>query len=337
MFVFATCFEGEKINLKIKNSLELDYPPDKLEIVVVSDAATPETLAELKKAERKGFLRLLENPRRSGKGVALARALAECRSDVFVVTDADTLLEPHHLKELIKPFADQQIGATTGIIHYANVGESGISHSQRLYWRFEMLMRKAENLMGRVVALTGAIYAIRPELFDLSDPRCDADFLAPIQAIGHGKKSLLLDHICALDYAPTSSSSLLKRRIRMITFGLWSMICNIGYLNPFRYPLLSWQLLSHKVLRWLIAIPFLTAFISNFFLLKHPLFLAIFVGQCLFYLAGIVGGLASRLGHNVPLLSSIWYFILSLLGSLVGIFNIIRGKDYTVWQETAQK
>ncbi|TKJ42031.1 hypothetical protein CEE36_07345 [candidate division TA06 bacterium B3_TA06] len=337
MFVFACCWEGKRLEEKIKNCLALDYPSEKLDIVAVSDAATPETLEVLKRAERKGILRVLYNPRRSGKSAALARALAQCQADVFVVTDADALLEPHHLNELVAPFADPKVGATTGTIHYANVGESGISSGQGLYWRFEVLMRKVENLMGRVVALTGAIYAIRPDLFDLSDPRCDADFLAPLQVIGHGKKVLFLSRISALDYSPTSSAPLLARRVRMITLGLWSVIRNAGYLNPFRFPFLSWQLFSHKVLRWLIAIPFILVFVSSAFLITHPLGLALFCAQCLFYLAGIIGGVASKLKLRIPLAGSIWYFILSLCSSLIGIFNIIRGKDYSVWEQTAHR
>lgn len=333
MFVFPVCFEGEQIKAKIANCKAIDYPRKKIQFVAVSDNATPETMEILRQAEREGILSVMENPYRSGKGVALARALKECTQEVFVVTDADTLLEPDHLRKLVAPFVDTEIGATTGVVRYANVGDSGISRNQGLYWRFEMLMRKAEGLFGRVVAITGAIYAIRPELFDLSDTHCDADFLAPIQVIAKGKKVLLLDAVCALDYSPTSPRSLLNRRTRMITFGLRSMIRNLQFLNPIRYPLLSWQLFSHKILRWFIAIPVLLVWVSSAFLLDHPFFFVVFAGQCLFYMTGILGGVSKK---GIPVISSIWYFILSLWSSVVGILNIIRGRDYSVWQKTAQ-
>lgn len=339
MFVFAACFEGKKIKQKIDNCCMIDYPHEKLEIVAVSDAATAETVKALKKAESNGILKLLENPRRSGKGVALARALAGCKADVFVVTDADTLLDPDHLKELVAPFADPDAGVTTGIIHYANVDETGISRSQGLYWRFELLTRKAESLLGRLIGVTGAFYAIRPELFEPSDPRVDADFVAPLQALEKGKAVLLLNHLSAVDYSPSSTVSLLNRRTRMITLGLFSLFRNVRYLNPFRFPLLAFQLWTHKIVRWLLPFFMVAILVSSVVLALHGgwgwIILAILQG-C-FYLAGLMGGIANRVKLKIPLVSQLWYFLLSAWASVVAFLNLLRGRDYAVWQETARR
>ncbi len=338
MFVFACCWEGKRLEEKIKNCLALDYPSEKLDVVAVSDAATPETLEILRRAEREGILRVLENPRRSGKSAGLARALAQCEADIFVVTDADALLEPHHLNELVAPFADPKVGATTGTIHYVNVGESGISRNEGIYWRFEMLTRKAESLLGRLIGVIGAIYAVRPALFNVEDPRLDADFLAPLQVLEQGKKVLLLDRVSARDFSPATTTSLFARRVRTITLALWSLARNGRYLNPFRFPVLSWQTWSHKILRWLLPVFMILIFISNAFLVTTSLFWQILFGcQVLFYLAGALGAWVSKRKLNVPLVSSIWYFILSAWASIVAFFNLLRGKDYSVWTETARR
>lgn len=338
MFVFVCCWEGKRLEEKIKNCLSLDYPSDKLDVVAVSDAATPETLEILRRAEREGILRVLENPRRSGKSAGLARALAQCDAEVFVVSDADTILGPRHLRELVIPFSDPSVGATTAVVNYCNVEESGISRSEGLYWKFEFFTRKVESLMGRLIGLSGALYAVRPELFNVEDPRLDADFLAPLQVLEQGKKVLLLDRVSARDFSPATTTSLFARRVRTITLALWSLARNGRYLNPFRFPVLSWQTWSHKILRWLLPVFMILIFISNAFLVTTSLFWQILFGcQVLFYLAGALGAWVSKRKPKVPLVSSIWYFILSAWASIVAFFNLLRGKDYSVWTETARR
>lgn len=338
MFAFACAWEGKRLEAKIRNCLELDYPREKLDIVAISDAATTETLEVLRRAESKGVIRLLHNPRRSGKSAALARALEICSADVFVVTDADALLEPGHLARMVEPFANPKIGATTSLVHYANVGESGISRNEGLYWQFEFITRKAESLLGKLTGLSGAFYAVRPELFKISNPNLDADFLAPLQVIENRKDVLLLEDVSAEDYTPSSSQALFARRVRTITLGLWSLARNLRYLSPFRFPLLSWELWSHKIMRWLLPVFMLLILASNAFLISKGLFWqALLACQILFYLAGLAGGVAARFSMRVPLLSSVWYFLVSAWASLVAFFNLLRGKDYAVWSETAQK
>lgn len=337
MLVFPCCWEGKNLQKKIDNCTEIDYPPDKLGIVAVADGPTPETLAVLKRAEGKGILKLLVNPKRLGKMVALSRALEGCDREIFVVTDADTLLEPHHLKELVKPFADPQVGATTGIVRYSNVGETGISRTQGIYWEFELLTRKAENLMGNLINVTGTAYAIRSRIFKIKDPRWPDDFLAPLQARANGKRVVLQESVVAKDYSPTSTGALFVRRVRMITGGLGSLLRNPLYLNPFRFPLLAWQVWSHKMLRWLYPLFLIFILISNVFL-AHTLFWQILLGaQILLYMLGILGGVLLKLGRELPLLSSIWYFLLTGAASLSAFFNVLRGRHYVMWQETARR
>lgn len=337
MLVFVACSEGRRLVAKIKNCTKIDYPPDKLEIVGVSDAATPETLEVLKKAQAQGKLRLLENPNRSGKVVALKKALETCNTDIFIVTDADTLLEPHHIKQLVKPFADPRVGATTGVIRYLNVDETGVSRGQGLYWRFEILTRKVETLFGKLVSLTGAVYTIRPQLFHPTDPCSSDDFTAALQSREQGRDVLLVDSVVAYDYSPTSSISLLRRRVRIMTRGIGLVMRNPRYLNPFRFPLLAWQLWSHKMLRWLSPLFLILILISSFFLVGSTLGQITLAAQILFYLLGLLGGMLSKFNRKLPLISTIWYFLLTGAASLIALFNVIRGKHYAVWQETARR
>lgn len=337
MLMFPASYEGEKIKAKIENTNRLKYPRHKLKVVAVSDAATPETIRTLKKAEEEGKLKLLATPRRSGKAAAVALALKHCNADLLIVTDADTMLEPGHLVQLVRPFVDPDIGAATGIIRYRNVDETGISKSQGLYWRFELLTRKAESLVGRLIGVTGALYAVRPELADLSDARLDADFLIPLQVLEKKKKVLLLNRIEATDYSPASSESLFNRRTRMITLGLFSLFRNPRYLNPFRFPLLALQLYSHKILRWLLAV-FMAAMLATNLVLAlkgGSIWVILILLQALIYVAGLLGGVASFLKIKIPLISSLWYLLVSAGASVAAWFNLCRGKDYSVWEETA--
>lgn len=338
MLIFPCCWEGKRLWAKIENCAQIDYPSEKLIVVAVADGPTPETLAVLRKAERKGLLRVLVNPVRSGKGVALSIAHGQCDSEIFAVTDADTMLQPQHLKQLLAPFADPEVGATTGTFYYGNVGETGISRNEGIYWRFEMLTRKAETLMGRSITVTGAVYAIRTALFHPDDPLSPDDFLAGVQTLERRKKVLFLDKIVACDYSASSGSAVFKRRVRTITRGLGLLARNPRYISPFHFPLLAWQIFNHKIVRWMLPVLLLLIFTANLVLaFSGVLWLVLLLAQALFYAAGLVGGMLLKYKHKVPIASSIWYFLVSCAASLAAIWNFVTGKKFAVWSQTARK
>jgi len=336
-FVFACCREGKRLEAKIANIKNFNYPANKLQIIAVSDDADKETLNVLKKAENQRELILLENPRRLGKVAALAKALKGCDSDIFVVTDADTLLEPDDLIKLVTPFQNQQVSATTGIIRYVNIGETGISKSQGIYWKFEILTRRIESITGNLIGLTGAVYAIRPKLFNPHDPRFADDLLAALQAREKGGKVYLIEEISGRDFSPTTSGYMYKRRVRMMTQAMGLIFNNLKYLNPFRHSLLAFQVWSHKVLRWMYPWFMLGMLITNIILANAPLWQGILVSQITFYALGLVGGIASMYGKKILLASSVWYFLLSGTASIIALVNVIRGKHFATWEETARR
>jgi len=321
------------IRKKLENSLKLDYPKDKLAIWVISDASSDKTdqLVQTVNDQRVRLLRLKE---RKGKTFGINALMQKIKSDLVVFSDANSIYEQDAVAELVKYFADPQVGYVVGQAKYYKQGQSKAGEHESTYWSFEIKLKINESRLGSVVGGDGAIYAIRRKLFKPLQAEDINDFVNPIQIILQGYRGIFNPRAVCYEETADTFEKEFKRKRRIVNRswrGLWS---NAPILNPFRCGLFAWQIFSHKLLRWLGGVFLILLFILNILLLNDAgIYRFLFTGQLLFYLLAFSGRVLERNGKEASRFVSIpYYFVMVNLASILGIVDAYLGKTYTTWQ-----
>ncbi|HWH44170.1 MAG TPA: glycosyltransferase family 2 protein [Thermoleophilaceae bacterium] len=246
--VIAAYDEEAVIARKVCNVRELEYPPDRLELIVASDGSSDRT-AEL--AREAGADLVLDLPR-GGKIRAQDQAVERARGEIVAFSDANSFWEPDALRELVAPFADARVGYVCGQVRFVN--EAG-SNQEGVYWRYEMAVRALESRLAGVTGGNGAIYATRREAYLVVDPRMGHDLSFPFNLVKRGWRCVYAPLARATERMVPSIEGEFARKRRMMSHA-WPIVLTGGLLSPRGYgPLYAWQIASHRVLRY--ASPFL--------------------------------------------------------------------------------
>jgi cellulose synthase/poly-beta-1,6-N-acetylglucosamine synthase-like glycosyltransferase len=247
--VISAFNEEAVIRAKIENALGLDYPADCLEIVVVSDASSDATDAIV--AEYAPRVRLARQSARRGKTAGLNHTVPTLRGDIVVFSDANAIYEPDALRKLARNFADPCVGCVTGEARYLPEGRSAADVGERVYWDYEMQIKRLETAVGSMVGGDGAIYAIRRSLW--RDLPVDAinDFLNPLQIVAAGWRGVYEPEAVCYEETAGGVRTEWRRRIRIVSRSWRAVFQAPQVLNPFVVGLFAWSVVSHKVLRWL--------------------------------------------------------------------------------------
>ncbi|MDD5557266.1 MAG: glycosyltransferase family 2 protein [bacterium] len=243
--------EEKVIARKIENTLALDYPPGRLRVVVVSDGSTDAT-AEIAGGYASRGVSVIRFPEQRGKVPALLDAVPRIRCEVLVLSDASGMLRPDALREAVANFADPAVGCVCGT--YASPGlAAGGRRGELLYWDYEFAIKRAQSRAGTLLGATGAMYAVRRELFVPPPPgTINDDFVIPALVVLAGHRAVLEERAVVDDYDPRHGN--FASRVR-VSAGNWQQLVILrGLLSPSR-PAVAWQFLSHKVLR--MAMPLL--------------------------------------------------------------------------------
>ena len=332
--IIAAYNEEKSIGEKLENILSLDYPRNRVEVVIASDGSTDRTDAVIKNYEADG-IKLLSLPRQ-GKAAALNAAVAASNCDILVFSDANSMYKADALRSLIRPFADPKVGGVAGNQSYLKKsGKSSVSVGERSYWSFDRLMKESESKAGSTISATGAIYAIRRSLFqDVMEGVTD-DFYTSTGVISQGYRLVFASDAIAYEYAAGTSKVEFGRKVRVITRGLRAIfLARSELLNPFRFGFYAIQLFSHKVLRRLIVFPLLLIFFVTPFLWgTHVFYRFLMIGQLGFYGLGLLGLLLDemQLGRS-KMLTIPFYFCLVNAAVLVATLNIFRGRQIKRWE-----
>jgi cellulose synthase/poly-beta-1,6-N-acetylglucosamine synthase-like glycosyltransferase len=256
-FIISAYNEAEVIRRKIDNTLALDYPADALDIVVISDASDDDTDAIVSEyADRR--VRLVRQLERRGKTAGLNRTVPTLPSEIVVFSDANAMYQPDALRKLTRNFADPEVGCVTGEARYLTGGRSAADVGERVYWDYEIQLKRLETALGSMVGGDGAIYAIRRSLWRDLPENAINDFLNPLQIVEAGWRAVYEpEAICFEDTAGAVRSEY-RRRVRIVSRSWRAVFQAPGVLNPWRVGLFTWSLLSHKMLRWLSGL-FVTA------------------------------------------------------------------------------
>ena len=328
--IIAARNEADKIRRKIERSLALDYPSERLEIIVASDASDDGTDDIVREYAGRG-VRLVRAPQRKGKEHAQGLALTAARGDVIVMTDAATLLETGALRSLVQNFADPSIGAVSS--EDLLVDDAGNPTAEGVYVKYEMWVRRLESRFHSLVGLSGSCFAIRRELCSRWPDHLASDFMSALHAARAGYRAVADPSARGRFVAVTSTQAEMRRKVRTFLRGITVLMANLDLLRPLRYGRFAFQLASHKLLRFVAPLLLLAALIASGlgFYLKDPLLQALFAGQGLFYLGSLAGG---RLGflQRYAIVRAAHFFTIVQWAMLIAWGKYLLGQQQTTWE-----
>jgi glycosyltransferase involved in cell wall biosynthesis len=304
--------EAGRLGRKIANTLALDYPTDRLEVVFVSDGSTDGTVDVIKSNEGHGIA-LIELPVRGGKAAALNAGLARVVGEIVVFTDASIALHPGSLRAIVRPFADSRVGCVSGEDRIADSGGEG------LYGRYELFLRRLESEVHSIVGASGSFYAQRRALCAPFTEGMAPDFLSVLRTVQQGYRALS-------DPAAVGEMSSVKdpkqefdRKVRTLLRGMTALFAYKSMLNPLQHGVFSFALWSHKILRWTVPFFLLVALVSPLVMLDRSFYVVALVAQLVFY----VGALAA--------LAEWGRIHLSLPGRVALYFSSVNAAILTAW------
>jgi glycosyltransferase involved in cell wall biosynthesis len=331
--VIAARNEEASIGGKLDNLAALDYPADRLEVLIASDGSEDGT-NELVAARANDRLRLVALPR-GGKAATLNAAVAQARGDVLVFSDANSMFAPDAVRRLVAPFADPEVGGVAGDQRYvADGGEAAVAGGERSYWSLDRAIKLAESRGGHVISATGAIYAVRRSLFREVPASSTDDFATSTGVIAQGHRLVFAPDAVAYEAVGASAEVEFSRKVRVMTRGLNGVIIRRELLDPRRHGFYALQLLSHKVLRRLMAIPLIVLAASATALWRRsPFYAAAAAAQVSVYLVGVLGLLAGRRPRaRGKLVAAPTFFVLVNAASLQALLNVVRRRDIARWE-----
>lgn len=325
--IIISAYNEEKdIEEKVRNALQLDYPEEKLEIIVSSDGSTDRTDVIVEGIKDKRLM-LRASTGRLGKTACLNKVIPGCKGELVVFTDANSMFASDMLTHLVKNFYDPVIGAVSGWTKYRNP-DSG-EETTGLYAKLEKKTKLDESMVSSCVGADGAIFAIRKELYIPLGANDINDFIIPLNVIKQGKRVILDENIFCVEETTRGTKNIYSRQVRITTRTAWAIRRNISLLNFFRYGSFSFFLLSHKVLRLLTPFFLLGAFALNIYILQRsPVYVVTMGGQLLFWLTGLLA--LAGIGKG-SLLSICKYFLITFAAQFVGCLRMAVGIEDIVW------
>ena len=314
---------------KIENCLAIDYEKARLQIIVVSDASDDETDNIVKRYENQG-VELLRMESRAGKTLGLNEAIRIATGEIVIFSDANAMYLPSAIKNLVRNFVDQSVGAVVGESTYGDVSTRSET-SESLYWRYETFVKRLETRLGSVVGGDGAIYAVRKSLYKPMRADALSDFVNPLQIVEQGKRCVYEPAAVSVESAAGSFDKEFSRKVRIVNRAWRAMLSMRHMLNPAKHGLFAFEFISHKLLRWLVPFMLVVLFLANLALINaSSIYRVTFFAQCAFYLLAF-SGFILRDRHQ-PMLAYIpFYFCLVNFASAKGIFQAFRGTTYTTW------
>ena len=324
--------EEASIRDKLENILSLEYPREKMEVIIASDASTDKTDEIVGEFLSEG-VKLLRMQKRSGKIAAYRQALSQAKGEIIVFSDATSILNKESLINLVSNFNDKTVGCAGGLLMYINPEKANVGEGESKYWEYEKLVRKLESRLSSLTSVSGTLYAVRRELYPygIKDDLAD-DLIVPINIKKLGFKTVLETEAVCKEFTTFDIRGDMAKRSRITIQNIRGLINQIGILNPLRYGIFSILVISHKLFRTIVPVLLLVVFLSSAILSFNSLvFLTIFVLQIIFYLVGFLGYLGiNKLKSKI--INMMFYFCLSNLAILIGIIKFFKGEKVVSWE-----
>ncbi len=337
--IVAAYNEEAWIREKISNTLQLDYPADKIHYVFVTDGSsdsTPDIIAEFPQ------IRLMHEPARNGKIAAMERAMKTIDTEVVVFTDANTTLNKMALKNIARHYADPTVGAVSGEKRVQIEEVSDATAGEGFYWKYESKLKTWDSELYSVVGAAGELFSVRTSLYEPVEPDTILDdFMISMLIAKKGYRIIYEPAAYASETGSENIGEELKRKIRIAAGGIQSIVRLRSLLIPYPYFVLSFQYVSHRVLRWTIT-PFLmiAAVIMNWIILgktNETIYTVVFALQLLFYIAAYAGWRMEKSKVRIKALFIPYYFCMMNYAVMAGIKRYLQKNQAVTWEKAKRK
>ena len=331
--VTAAFNEVAHIEATVRNKLQQDYPAELLDIVVVSDESTDGTDEVVTRlAAENGRVRLIRQVPRAGKTSGLNLAVPATGAEIVVFADANSIYQRDAIRALVRNFADPAVGYVTGRMMYVNPDGSLVGDGCSAYMRYENQLRQAETGIGSIVGVDGGVDAVRKSLYRPMRADQLPDFVLPLGVVEQGYRVVYEPAAVLNEDALTTQGSEYRMRVRVALRAFWALLDKRALLNPLRFGLFSWQLWSHKVMRYLSFIPLAVAAILNWWLWREGVIYQVMaLGQVAAYLLALLAFVSPGLANN-PFSRYCYYFALLNWSSAVAFWRFLAGRKQVLWQ-----
>ncbi len=337
--VIAAYNEADIIEQKIQNTLALYYPSHKLQLIIVTDGSSDDTPGIVARYPR---IQLLHQPQRHGKIAAVHRAMAHVQSDITLFTDANTFLNKEALLQLCRHYRDKRVGAVSGEKRVHSGDASDATAGEGLYWKYESTLKRWDADLYSIVGAAGELFSIRTALYQpVPEDTILDDFMISLQVAAKGYRIAYEPAAAATESGSESIAEELKRKIRISAGGIQSILRMKQLMNPFHHALLSFQYISHRVLRWTIT-PFLLvlSFLLNGIIAwqqQDVFYGTIFLLQTLFYTMALLGWLMEKKQVSIKLLFIPFYFCMMNYAVIAGICRYLQKKQGAAWEKAKRR
>ena len=335
-FLICAYNEQDVVDMKMENTLQLDYPKKKLHIMWVTDGSTDQTNENLKRYPK---VQVVYSPERRGKTAALNHGISQITTEITVMTDANTLVNKEALREITACFLDPTVGCVAGEkrVMARTEGETA-AQGEGLYWRYESTLKKLDSELYSAMGAAGELNAMRTALYKpMPENALLDDFVMSMRMVDEGYRIAYTPNAYAMEYGSANLHEESKRKRRIAAGGLQSSWWLRSMMNPFRNFVVAFQFVSHRVLRWTITPFALVALIPlNVLLLfmnAGTIYTLIWVLQVLFYLAALHGCYLEQHGKKNKLLYVPYYFLFMNLNVFYGISYLKSHQHAGTWEK----
>lgn len=331
--VLITAYNEEKdIARKLENTFEIDYPGDKLEILVASDGSTDRT-DEIVRGFEDRDVRLFRQDGRLGKTYTQNKAVELAAGEIILFSDATTAYRPDVLREMLPNFADESVGCVAGKLVYVDDSSSNVGKGARSYWNYETSLKQAESRACSLIGASGCLYAVRRSAYQPMYPEACSDFLICTVLYRQGLRSVYEPNAICEEETNQRADKEMSMRVRVILQTYTDLWRNRDMLNPFKGGFYAIELFSHKVLRYAVLMFLILAFATSVLLAENSAFYtAAFAFQALFYLLALAGWGLEKVGLRLTFLVIPLYFVMANLACAVAFFKFLRGERFAKWE-----
>jgi poly-beta-1,6-N-acetyl-D-glucosamine synthase len=334
-FIVPCYNEADILEDKILNTLTLDYPKNKIEFIFITDGSDDDSNAIV---NNYADIILMHEPVRKGKSAAENRSVAKAKGDVIIFSDANTMLQPDAVYQLVKHYADPHIGAVSGEKRIVQQGkENAAGSGEGFYWKYESKLKKWDAELYSIVGAAGELFSFRKRLYiKLEEDTILDDFMLSLRIAARGYRVHYEPAAIATETSSVNSKEELKRKIRICAGGWQAMKRMTFLLNPFNDPLLSFQYISHRVLRWSLAPLFMIIllFINIPLVYESSFYTATLLTQLGFYLSAFAGMVMEKRQLRLKAFFIPYYFCLMNYAAMAGLFRFMRSSQTSLWERS---
>lgn len=340
--------EQAAIKRKLENSLALDYPRERLHILVVDDGSQDRT-AEIVRAYAGQGVELVSEPPRRGKLAAINRAMRHVGGDLVLFSDANNLYDPQVLRTMARAFADPRVGGASGAKRML-ASDDSLGASEGLYWKYESFIKRQETRLGSCTSASGDLFAMRRALYQAPpDNIINEDFYLALSVIARGYRVVYVPAAHSYDSISDSAQGEIERRARIVA-GRYQMLAAAPALLSLKRPLIAWQVVSHKFLRPLVPLAMAGAFITNvlavmlpdsrrgsWLTLGAPFNAVLLVAQLAFYAAALAGNVWHFSGALGKLVYLPTFLLNSNFAAVIGLVRFVTGRQSVRWERVRRR